>query len=129
MPISLSMSTDSSSTAPSLWSFSLRDSISPGRTNPRCLLSSTRSDTFGTYPRGSMPISLTRGATASKTFLDIWLKMTPRMLFSAKSLNPFRTATVESEAPLAFTRRTTGMPSLLETSLELAKVPSNVTPS
>ena len=66
-----SMSMLPSRTSASWFSLSLRDSISSGRTSPRCLLSRTRWLTFGTYPSGMTPIASTSGFSIWKILSDI----------------------------------------------------------
>ena len=117
---SRSMSRVPSRTSASLLSLSFSSSISEGSTRPRCLLSSTRSETLGTYPMGSTPISLAAGAMVSYTLWDMLLKITPLMLLGLNSRNPFSIGSTDMLAPLQLRSRTTGMSSLCETSYELA---------
>ena len=111
-----SMSKVFSSTSASLLSFSLRFSTSPGSTSPRCLLSRTRSLTFGTYPMAFTPIFSAWGAIVLNTRSDILLKMTPLMLFSLNLRNPWRTGSTERLAPRQSIRSTTGVSVFIETS-------------
>ncbi len=110
------MSRVPSSTSASLLSFSFSSSISEGSTRPRCLLSRTRSETFGMYPTGSTPISLTESFSERNTFSLMLLNMTPLMLFSLNSRNPLSIARADMLAPRQLSSSMTGMPSFWETS-------------
>ena len=65
----------------------------------------------------------------SKTFCDIWLKITPLMLFSLNVQNPLRVARVETLAPRLLISRMVGALSFNETSHDDASVPAMVVPS
>ena len=71
----------------------------------------------------------TSGLSMSKTFCDIWLKITPLMLFSLNVQNPFNVASVDTLAPRLLISRMVGASSFSDTSHEDASVPAMVVPS
>ena len=76
-----------------------------------------------------MPRLSTSGLIDSKTSFDIWLNITPLILFSVNPRNPSRMARFDTLAPLLLISSMTGASSFLETSWELASVPVALLPS